>query len=188
METLPSRSAEFCRMFDAHRAAVWSYCYRRLPSDEVQDAVADVFLHAWRRIDRAPGGDDELPWLYGIACNVVRNTRRSDARRRRLWAKARAVAVAESDDPAVQVVRRAEDEELLVAVDRLDPLARELLRLRTWEELSLAEIATVTGMSTRAVESRLARTRRRLAAMLRQGPVGVMRRGAPHMVEEGRQE
>jgi RNA polymerase sigma-70 factor (ECF subfamily) len=173
-------------MFEAHRAEIWSYCYRRLPADDVQDAVADVFLHAWRRIDRAPAGPDEVLWLYGIARNVVRNTRRSDVRRRRLWSKARATSVPESDDPAVQVVRRAEDEELLAAVDRLDPLARELLRLRTWEELSLAEIATVTGMSTRAVESRLARTRKRLATVLRHGPLVGARRDAPRVVEEGR--
>jgi RNA polymerase sigma-70 factor (ECF subfamily) len=173
-------------MFDAHRAAIWSYCHRRMPSDDVQDAVADVFLHAWRRIDRAPDGPDELLWLYGIARNVVRNTRRSETRRRRLSAKARATAVPESDDPAVQVVRRSEDEELLAAVDGLDPLARELLRLRTWEELSLAEIATVTGMSTRAVESRLARTRKRLAASLRHGSPAGARRGVPRAVEEGR--
>jgi hypothetical protein len=32
----------------------------------------------------------------------------------------------------MQVIRRAEDQELLDAVDRLKPLEQELLRLRTW--------------------------------------------------------
>jgi RNA polymerase sigma-70 factor (ECF subfamily) len=173
-------------MFDAHRASIWSYCFRRLPGDDVQDAVADVFLHAWRRIDQAPDGDGRLLWLYGIARNVVRNARRSGTRRRRLRDRARALAGSESDDPAAQVVRRAEDQELLQAVDRLDPLARELLRLRTWEELTLAEIATVTGMSTRAVESRLARIRKRLAVMLREQPLLGPRRAGDRVLEEWR--
>lgn len=67
----------------------------------------------------------------------------------------------------MQVVRRAEDRDLLAAVSQLKSQDQELLRLRTWDELSLTEIATVSGLSVRSVESRLARTRKKLAASLR---------------------
>lgn len=181
----PSQNARFQRLFRSHRDAVWAYCYRRLHRDDVEDAVADVFLVAWRRIDQAPANDEALLWLYGVARNVVLNSRRSTARRQRLRVKVGALHQPDDPTPEVQVVRRAEDRGLLDAVARLDPLERELLRLRTWEELSLAEIALVVGMSTRSVESRLARVRKKLAALLRVPSSSPHHMLSPRPVEEG---
>jgi RNA polymerase sigma factor (sigma-70 family) len=172
-------------MFTSHRDAVWGYCYRRLPRDDVQDAVAEVFLVAWRRIDQAPDGDETLLWLYGVARNVVRNFHRSSVRRQRLRVKAGAFHQADNSTPEMQVIRRAEDRELLAAVNQLKPMDQELLRLRTWEELSHAEIASVVGMSTRSVESRLARVRKRLGALLQIPTTSPHQTLSPRPVEEG---
>ena len=60
------RDAMFNRTFDLHYEAVQIYCFRRLRADDVNDAVAEVFLVAWRRIDQLPAGR-ELPWLYAIS-------------------------------------------------------------------------------------------------------------------------
>jgi RNA polymerase sigma-70 factor (ECF subfamily) len=170
-------------MFADHRDAVWSYCYRRLDRSDVPDAVAEVFLAAWRRIENAPAAPETLAWLYGIARNVVRNATRSSGRRRRLHEKAASIRAPHPATPEVEVVRRAEDAALLAAVARLKPLEQELLRLRTWEELPLAEIAAATGLSVRAVESKLARVRKRLAGMLDVPTRKPARR--PRPVEEG---
>ena len=172
-------------MFTAHRDAVWAYCYRRLPRDDVQDAVAEVFLVAWRRVDQAPEGEETLLWLYGVARNVVRNFRRSSTRNLRLRVKIGAAVQSDDPTPEVQVIRRAEDRELLAAVDRLKPLEQELLRLRTWEELSLNEIASAVGLSTRSVESRLARVRKRLGALLQIPTTSPCQTLSPRPVEEG---
>jgi RNA polymerase sigma-70 factor (ECF subfamily) len=145
---------------------MWAYCYRRLHRDDVPDAVAEVFLVAWRRIDQAPDDDEVLLWLYGVARNVVRNFNRSARRRLRLNSRLALVRQPHAPSPEIQVIQNAEDRELLAAVDRLRPLEQELLRLRTWEELSLAEIASIVGLSVRSVESRLARVRKKLAVSL----------------------
>lgn len=179
-----SEHARYQRMFTSHRGAVWAYCYRRLHRSEVADAVAEVFLVAWRRIDRAPHGTDELLWLYGVARNVVRNSKRSSIRRRRLRDKIGSMKQPNPPTPEVLVVRSAEEGELLAAVARLKPLEQELLRLRTWEELSLGEIAEVTGLSVRAVESRLARVRKQLARLLGV-PTSSRSTVSPRPVEEG---
>src|SRR5215203_3302848 len=73
----------FDTLYDRHRVALVAYCRRRVARDVVDDVMADVFLSAWRRIDHIPAGA-ELPWLYGVARNVVANHRRSDTRRSRL--------------------------------------------------------------------------------------------------------
>ncbi len=185
MSQSPSQDARFRQMFASHRDAVWVYCYRRLPRDDVQDAVAEVFLVAWRRIDKAPVGDESLLWLYGVARNVVRNFHRSSVRRQRLHVKVGAFRQVDDPTPEMQVIRRAEDRELLDAVNRLKPMDQELLRLRTWEELSHADIASVVGMSARSVESRLARLRKRLGALLQAPTRSPYQTLSPRPVEEG---
>ena len=179
----PSSDAEFQRLFKAHRDAMWAYCVRRLHRDDVPDAVAEVFLVAWRRWDQAPLGGEERPWLYGVARNVVRNFGRSSRRRMRLDARLASVAEPASEPPDSQVVRREQEEQLLAAVLALSPLEQELLRLRTWEELSHADIAQVVGRSVRSVESRLARIRRKLVSQLNRG--SNRSQISPRPVEEG---
>lgn len=166
MDQSPSRDVRFCRLFDAHRVAVQAYCFRRLGAEEANDAVAEVFLVAWRKIEVAPTDDETLWWLYGIARNVVRNARRSQVRWQRLKIRLGSVDDSVEPGPEVQVVQRAEDRELLTAVDQLTPLEQELLRLRNWEELPSSAIATVTGLSVRAVETRLTRIRKKLARLM----------------------
>ena len=58
------------------------------------------------------------------------------------------------------------DEALHRALASLAPDDRELLRLWAWEELPPAEIAVVLKTTTNAVNIRLHRARRRLAARL----------------------
>lgn len=163
---LPGGDARFERVYMTHRDAVWSYVLRRVPRDEVEDAVSEVFAVVWRRIDRCPSPGDQLPWLYGVSKNVVRNVNRSAARRQRLWNKAAVMSSPESPACDVQVVRGLQDAELLVAVSRLRPIEQELLRLRTWEELSIKDIAVVVGLTPKSVESRLVRIRKKLARLL----------------------
>jgi RNA polymerase sigma-70 factor (ECF subfamily) len=153
-------------MYLTHRHAIWSYVVRRTDRDNVDDAVAEVFTVAWRKISRTPDVDEQLPWLYGISKNVVRNTNRSATRRQRLWRRATEAPSVDAPAADVQVVRNMEDTELLAAVGRLRPVDRELLRLRTWEELPIKDIAIAMGMSPKAVESRLVRIRKNLARML----------------------
>ncbi|NIV35276.1 MAG: RNA polymerase subunit sigma-24, partial [Anaerolineae bacterium] len=70
-------SLRFDRIFGEHYEPVSRYCHRRLPPDDANDATAEVFVVAWKKIEDVPRGDDELPWLYGVARNEVRRMRRS---------------------------------------------------------------------------------------------------------------
>jgi DNA-directed RNA polymerase specialized sigma24 family protein len=50
----------FEELYRAHAGAVRSYVARRIGPDEADDAVAEVFLVVWRRLDDVP--IDPLPW------------------------------------------------------------------------------------------------------------------------------
>ncbi len=185
MRQSPSSDVRFRRLFDEHEAAMREYCSRRLEMNEANDAVAEVFLVAWRKIHELPAGQDELPWLYGVARNVVRNVERSRRRRVRLGAKLDATAPLSASGPEQQVVRRVEDRLVLQAMSSLKLDDRELLRLRTWEELSRSELATVLGITAEAVDMRLKRAIKRMAGALRSAGYIHELSTRPRAVEEG---
>src|SRR5438309_10774520 len=81
----------FDALFQRHVAVVASYCrWRSRSLVDAEDAVADVFLIAWRRLAEVPAGDDARPWLYATARRVLANQARANTRRRRLNEKLRA--------------------------------------------------------------------------------------------------
>lgn len=167
MRQSPNSDVRFRRLFDDHEAAMREYCSRRLEVNEANDGVAEVFLVAWRKIDELPAGHGELLWLYGVARNVVRNAGRSRRRRLRLGAKLNATAPLKPGGPEHQTIRRAEDGLVLEALASLKADDRELLRLRTWEELSRSELATVFGITVDAVDMRLKRAMGRMKRALK---------------------
>ena len=162
----PSQRAAFREVFDSHQHALRAYCFRRLPASQADDAVAEVFLVVWRRLDEAPSGSECRLWLYGIARNVIRNSRRSSDRSRRLRDRLSREPRRDADSPEVVVLRSAEEERLREALDRLRPAEREIVLLRTWEDLSSAEIGIVMNLTPKAVDNRLARVRHKLARLI----------------------
>src|ERR671936_2462788 len=69
--------AEFMRVFERRIRAV---CYRLLDdARDVDEAVQDTFLQAWRNLDRFRGDAAPYTWLYRIAVNeaLMRRRRKS---------------------------------------------------------------------------------------------------------------
>lgn len=167
----PSLDAAFRTVFDEHHDAVHRFCLRRLGVDEGNDATAEVFLVAWRRMDAMPELDETLPWLYGVARNVVRNQQRTRQRRARLVSRLSSFSREVSDAPETVVLQNTESVEVLNAMAGLRSAEQEVLRLKVWEELSNEQIGAILGMSDRAVEGRYARSLRKLAGRLPKDPV-----------------
>lgn len=158
--TAPADRARLEALYAAHAAAVHAYARRRTDPAAAEDAVAETFLVAWRRLDRVPAGDP-LPWLYATARHVLANQRRGDARRAALLARLHAERT-----PAQPDGTGDEGAGLLRALASLREPDREALLLIAWEGLEPAAAATVLGCSRAALHVRLHRARRRLAAAL----------------------
>ncbi len=56
------------------------YLARRLPRDELADALADVYLTAWVRRDRLADCPMPIAWLMTVAHNVTRHRHRTRTR------------------------------------------------------------------------------------------------------------
>jgi len=172
-------------MYEENYDAMRDYCLRRLPTDDANDALADIFLVAWRRLDDVPSGEQARLWLFGVARKVVSTTQRSTRRRFRLTAKSMAQADtgAVTIDTETVVVRRSEDARLLKAIGTLRPADQELVRLKAWEELSHADIGEILGISSHAVDMRLNRALKKVGKIMR--PAKRMMLDSPRPVEEG---
>src|SRR5580704_2381365 len=73
----------FRRLVHEHSPAIGNYIRRRLyplTLADLDDLVEETLIVVWRRIDSVPS-DAELPWMLGVARNVLRNARRSKNRR-----------------------------------------------------------------------------------------------------------
>ncbi len=159
-----------------------TYCKRRLSIQEANDAVADIFVTAWRKLDDIPAGEEARLWLYGVARNAVRNVQRSTRRKSRLVAKAGSVAHNPGPGPEEIVVRRAEDRNVLEAMEQLKPEDREALRLHLWEELPHADVGKILGISEDAARVRFSRAKKRMARTLK--ATGYPESTRPRAVEE----
>jgi hypothetical protein len=80
------RRRRFDALFASYSSDIVAYCgWRADSASEAQDAAAEVFLTAWRRLDALPEGDAARVWLYATARRVIANQRRSSRRRDALY-------------------------------------------------------------------------------------------------------
>lgn len=153
--------ARFTHLYARFYRPIRAYCNRRVPSEAGDDAVAEVFLTMWRRLDDVPEGDAALAWLYGVAYRVIGHQWRSVTRRRGLRSRLQTAEspVAGADDSG----RHEVESRVLAALARLNATDAEVLRLDAWEQLSAVAIAAVLEIEPDAARQRLHRARRHLA-------------------------
>jgi RNA polymerase sigma-70 factor, ECF subfamily len=157
------RRRRFEALFASYSADIVAYCgWRADSASDAQDAAAEVFLTAWRRLDALPQGDATRVWLYATARRVIANQRRSSRRRVALYERLALDAAAVVPEPASPTREGALVHE---ALRRLGPRDREVLLLAEWEGLSPAQVATVLGCLAITARGRLHRARRRFRAV-----------------------
>jgi RNA polymerase sigma-70 factor (ECF subfamily) len=141
-------------------------------ANDADDVVQEAFMRAFRFFDTFRG-DSARPWLLAI----VRRTWYTEWRRR---ASSQEVVEfddtmddatfegwsAGGDDPQTLLIRGEDAKLVHDALARLPVEYREVLILRELEEMGYREIAAVTDVPIGTVMSRLARGRRKLAALL----------------------
>ena len=153
----------FTIIFDRHYRAVYGYLARRVGRAIADDLAAETFIVAFeRRSTYRPDSVRALPWLLGIAVNVLAHQRRSEAR------QLRALAAAGSREATSEVEASpgSMPDRLVAGLEQLDDRDREALLLYAWAELTYAEIADALEIPVGTVRSRLSRARRKLREAL----------------------
>jgi RNA polymerase sigma factor (sigma-70 family) len=134
---------------------------RRIPPDEAEDIVSQVYLIAWRRWPDVP--DDARPWLFAVARHTMSNRMRGWLRRRALDVRLAAADRSIEPDTAPGAVARVDLERAWLTLGAAD---REVLALIAFDGLSTEQAATVLGCRRTTFAMRLNRARARLRAAL----------------------
>ena len=158
----------FGEIFDRHAQAIFRFLGRRIGPDDAGDVLGDVFLAAFEARGRYEGRQESaLPWLYGIASNLL--GKRFRQRAAELRALGRMVGQNAVRDHA-EAVTAAVDAEVQLRgmaklLDELPAGERDALLLHAWEDLTYGEIADALRIPVGTVRSRLNRVRQRLRAV-----------------------
>ena len=146
--------AEFVRAFERRIRTV----LHRLLEDgrDVDEAVQDTFVQAWRHLERFRGDAAPYTWMYRIAVNEALMRRR---RKAVPTSELQETTVSGSEDAYAAADARA------FLIERLRALPieyRTAVVLRDVEGLSNDEVARVLGISLAAAKSRIHRGRMQL--------------------------
>ncbi|MEU7895751.1 sigma-70 family RNA polymerase sigma factor [Nonomuraea sp. NPDC049152] len=158
--TEPGPQDRFTGLYNSCYSNVYAYAVSRVGRQHAEEVASETFCVAWRRIDAVP--DEALPWLLGVARNILRELYRAEARRQSLESELAAWISAEEPAAADVAESVTERTAVLRGLAALSDDDRELLTLVAWHGLRPAEAAKVVGCSTATFFVRLHRARRRL--------------------------
>lgn len=151
------RDDDFERLYAAHAEPLLGFLvYRTGDRVLAEDVVADTFERVLRtRFRFDPRKSSEKTWLYAIAMNVLRdNARRTSTETRAVERVVEPVGGGAERTPLDTIDDR---DELTRALARLSPEEREAVALRFGADLTVPEVAKVTGESKSTIHGRVYR-------------------------------
>lgn len=164
---------EFRAFYERTARPLWAYL-SRISGDphKADDFLQEAYYRFYRASKRYENEAHRRNSLFQIATNLVRDA----ARRGRIYEEvplanegspaAGAVPKSESPSPETEVALRTD---VGRAIQKLEPVQRELLWLAYAQGSSHEEIAEILGLSSISVRTLLLRARRKLARILTRG-------------------
>jgi RNA polymerase sigma-70 factor, ECF subfamily len=162
-----SREARFEELYRSSAKDLLAFLTRRASGpEEATDLLAEVYIVAWRRLDKMPTDDGARLWLFGVARNLLM---KSSQRHRSHQALVRDLTNELARLPAYQSDATDDglNDKVRAGLEKLPVKEREVLQLTAWEGLKPREIAKVTGSTANIVRVRLHHARQQLARELR---------------------
>lgn len=167
-------------IFRLYHPMVNSLAVRMLgDSSEVEDAVQEAFIRAFRGLKTFRGESSLKTWIYRVATNVCLTYAERLKRHQSVESLDEPLGEdgAETKGSKIQSRSPSPDEALLgteleakiqLALEHLSPEFRAVLVLRDIEGLSYEEVAASTGANLGTVKSRLARARMQAVRWLKE--------------------
>ena len=169
---------DFAGVVEAYETPLRRYVRQIVGPNEAdaEDAVQETFLRLHRYVDRhGPESVRSLAsWLFRVAHNVAldsvrRNATREKARDGLSGVKGRAAEIEKENSPEglAAVVRRAACERAIEELQKLPDEQRHVLLLKVIQDMTMRDIAAVTGHTLGNVAYHLNQALRELARRLR---------------------
>jgi len=139
-----------------------------------QEVMQDALINIWQKIGSFEGRSAFTSWIYRVTANVALMA----LRRQRRQARDVSLDATHEDDapaweatdpgplPSAALLGQELNDRVQAEIERLPEPYRLTFRLRDVEEMSIEEVAALTGASVPAVKTRLHRARLRLRQRL----------------------
>lgn len=163
-------------LMERHAEAIFRFLHRMLGNeDDANELAQEAFVRVFQHCRKFDPGLKFSTWLYAIAANLGRNHLRWRSKRNHLPLDA---PIGDHDQgvgeilpgpdasPGEQAERSERAAAVRAAVDHLPDELREPVVLCEWQDLPVAEAATILRLTPKAVESRLYRARKSLRQTL----------------------
>src|SRR6266576_729512 len=171
-------SEAFTELFHRYKQPVFGFFCRRVSDPaNAEELTQETFFALIRAAARYEPRALFRTYLYAIGFKILRAHRRKAAFRAAFFGQTNS-----APDPSR---KDATESGLWVrsAVEKLDPIGREILLLREFEQLSYAEIADLLRLPLNTVSSRLFRARTALRNLL-EPPSSSSKKDATQIVQE----
>jgi len=149
----------FQELYERFADRVYRYAYTILRARHLAEEVAqEAMIAVWKGASKFAGRSKVSTWIFGIARNQAYSLVRKEMRTERV-----PDVVLVDPDPAPDIQRQ---ERVARALERLSADHREVVFLTFYEGLSYGEIASILGIPTGTVKSRMFHAKRQLAEAL----------------------
>lgn len=172
----PSRTRRFKEVALPHLRAAYRLARWLIRNHEdAEEVVQEAYLSAFKQFDSYRGGDS-LAWILAIVRNACYTRLRQKPKESEAFDEevyyangeepVAAIGTADNNPEAI-LLRRLDDAMVQDALEHLPVEFRVVMVLRTYDELSYSEIATIMDIPLGTVMSRLARARHHLIRCLK---------------------
>lgn len=160
------RDTRIEHLMDIHGTSILRMCFAYLKDMGLaEDATQDTFIKAYQNLDNFEAAESwsEKAWLMRIAINTCKDYRRS------AWFRHVDRSITPEEALKLQSDMPQHERVLLEDITLLAPKYREVVLLYYYQDLRIAEIMKILGISRSAVYARLDRAQARLRGNLEGG-------------------
>lgn len=155
-------AADFNPFYLRHVSTVRNVLFRMGLASDLDDAVQDCFIKAWRGLSGFSGGSSEKTWITRIAVNTALDFVRMRKRDILEFGPSEVVEVVSSDLNSIEA-----SDVVMKALRVLKPDLRAVLVLSVMEGYSMEEISEMLAIPVGTVKSRLHNARKETELVLR---------------------
>ena len=159
-ERMEKIELQFTKMVKEYRKTIYTVCYFfSKDTEEVNDLFQEILINLWKGFPKFRGESDIKTWIWRVSLNTCSNQKRKKDSRVQTVPLSMDIDLYNDDDQHSRQIQMLYDR-----INRLDVFDKAIILL--WlESMTYQDIASVVGISTAAVTTRLFRIKEQLKPM-----------------------